>query len=156
MNAAQSRWRRRIVSAFTERLGLKVVALAFALVLWFIATSKEPTEEIVPVRLALVIDSTHALREPPPDIHALVAGEGKEIFALFATPPVIRRHVPPGADSATLTLTPDDVEIPPGAAVLVRDVQPRTVVVHLVPRFATSAPAAPAHDSASVPARTRR
>lgn len=134
MNAARARWRRRLVSAFTERLGLKAVALAFALVLWFIATSKEPTEEIVPVRLALTMDSARVLRDPLPDVRALVAGEGKEIFSLFSTPPVIRRAVPRGADSATLVLDPDDLELPPGAALLVRDIQPRTVIVHLVPR----------------------
>ena len=44
MNAPRARWRRYLVGAFTERLGLKVVALAVAVVLWFIATSKEPTE----------------------------------------------------------------------------------------------------------------
>ncbi|HEU4989802.1 MAG TPA: hypothetical protein VFT41_08475 [Gemmatimonadaceae bacterium] len=134
MNAAQTRWRRRIVQAFTQRLGLKAAALAFALVLWFIATSKEPTEEIVPVRLAVMTDSTRVVRDPLPDVRALVAGEGKEIFALFASPPVIRGDVPAGADSATLVLEPEDVELPPNATVLVRDVQPRIVVVHLVPR----------------------
>ncbi|HVA58384.1 MAG: hypothetical protein WBQ26_03605 [Gemmatimonadaceae bacterium] len=139
MNAARSRWRRRLVGAFTERLGLKALAVAFAVVLWFIATSKEPTEEIVPVRLSVMLDSATVLRDPPPDVRALVAGEGKEIFALFSSPPVIRRTMPRGADSATLVLTPDDVQLPPGAAVLVRDVQPRVVVVHVVPR-----PAAPA------------
>ncbi len=136
MNAARARWQRRLVSAFTERLGLKAVALVFAIVLWFIVTSKEPTEEIVPVRLALTMDTTRALSEPLPDVHALVAGEGTELFSLYSTPPVIRRDVPRGADSATFTLTPDDVELPPNAAVIVRDVQPRHVVVHLVPRAA--------------------
>ncbi len=134
MNAAQARWRRRITQALTERLGLKAVALAFALVLWFIATSKEPTEEIVPVRLALSIDSSEVLRGPPPEVRALVAGEGQEIFALYASPPVIRRDVPVGADSAVFTLRAEDVQIPPTVTVLVRDVQPRTVVVHLAPR----------------------
>jgi len=141
MNAAKMRWRRRLGQALTDRLGLKVVALAFALVLWFIATSKEPTEEIVPVRLALTMDSADVLRDPLPEVRALVAGEGKEIFALYASPPVIRRDVPPGADSATLTLLPEDVEIPPNVTVLVRDVQPRTVLVRFAPRPA-------AHDSA--------
>ncbi len=126
--------------ALTDRLGLKVVALAFALVLWFIATSKEPTEEIVPVRLALSMDSSDVLRDPPPEIRALVAGEGKEIFALYASPPVIRRDVPRGADSAAFTLRAEDVQIPPNVTVLVRDVQPRTVLVHLVPRNAPSGP----------------
>lgn len=134
MNAARARWQRRLVSAFTERLGLKVVALAFAVVLWFIVTSKEPTEEIVPVRIALTMDSGRTLRDPVPDVHALVAGEGTELFSLYSTPPVIRRDVPRDADSATFTLTPDDVELPAGAAVIVRDVQPRRVVVHLAPR----------------------
>jgi hypothetical protein len=134
MNAARARWRRRVASAFTERLGLKAVAVLFAVVLWFIVTSKEPAEEIVPVRLALTMDSTETLRDPLPEIHALVAGEGKELFSLYSSPPVIRRDLPRGADSATLTLTPDDVELPPGAAVLVRDVQPRHVAVHLIPR----------------------
>jgi hypothetical protein len=134
MNAAQARWRRRLVGMFTERLGLKLVALAFALVLWFIVTSKEPTEEIVPVRLALTVDSARTVRQPLPEIRALVAGEGKEIFALYSSPPVIRRNLPRGADSATLTLTPDDLEIPPNVTVLVRDIQPRTVVIYTQPR----------------------
>ncbi len=131
---AQTRWRRRLAQALTDRLGLKVVALAFALVLWFIATSKEPTEEIVPVRLALTLDSGEVLRDPPPEVRALVAGEGKEIFALYASPPVIRRDVPGGADSTTLTLRAGDVQIPPNVTVLVRDVQPRTVLLHLAPQ----------------------
>lgn len=134
MNAARARWRRRITQALTERLGLKAVALAFALVLWFIATSKEPTEEIVPVRLALSLDSSEVLRGPPPEVRALVAGEGQEIFALYASPPVIRRDVPVGPDSVVFTLRAEDVQIPPTVTVLVRDVQPRTVVVHLAPR----------------------
>ncbi len=134
MNAARAPWQRRLASAFTDRLGLKAVALVFSVVLWFIVTSKEPAEEIVPVRLALSLDSGEVLRDPPPDVHALVAGEGTAIFALYSSPPVIRRDVPPGADSAVFTLTPDDVELPPGAAVIVRDVQPRHVVVHVAPR----------------------
>ena len=134
MNAARARWQRRLVSAFTERLGLKAAALVFAVVLWFIVTSKEPAEEIVPVRLALAMDSARTLRDPAPEVHALVAGEGTAIFSLYSSPPVIRRDVTPGADSAEFTLTPDDVELPAGAAVIVRDVQPRRVVVHLVPR----------------------
>ena len=134
MNATRARWQRRLVSAFTERLGLKAVALLFAVVLWFIVTSKEPAEEIVPVRVALSMDSTEALQEPVPEVHALVAGEGSAIFALYASPPVIRRVVPRGADSASFALTPDDVELPPGAAVIVRDVQPRRLVLRLVPR----------------------
>ena len=138
---AQTRWRRRVAQALTERLGLKAVALAFALVLWFIATSKEPTEEIVPVRLAFTMDSNEVLRDPPPEVRALVAGEGKEIFALFASPPVIRRDVPRGADSATFTLRAEDVQIPPNVTVLVRDVQPRTVLVHFAPRALPPAPA---------------
>jgi len=138
MSAAQTRWRRRLAQALTDRLGLKAVALAFALVLWFIATSKEPTEEIVPVRLALTLDSGEMLRDPPPEVRALVAGEGKEIFALYASPPVIRRDVPRGADSATITLRAEDVQIPPNVTVLVRDVQPRTVLLHLVPQRSPS------------------
>ncbi len=151
MNAARARWRRYLLGAFTERLGLKAVALVFALVLWFIATSKEPTEEIVTVRLAVTVDSAMVLRDPAPDVRALVAGEGKEIFALFSNPPVIRRTMPRGVDSATLVLSPDDVQLPPGADVLVRDVQPRAVVVHVVPRAV--APAVPG-DSAGRTARS--
>ncbi|HVB31653.1 MAG TPA: hypothetical protein VNE60_09040 [Gemmatimonadaceae bacterium] len=134
MPAPPPRWRRRLVGAFTERLGLKAVAIVFAIVLWFIATSTEPTEEIVPVRLALALDTGRVLRDPAPEVHALVAGEGKEIFALYAHPPMISRRVPGGADSTTLELSPDDVVLPPGVTALVRDVQPHTVVVHVTAR----------------------
>ncbi|HET7630901.1 MAG TPA: hypothetical protein VFK16_01160 [Gemmatimonadaceae bacterium] len=134
MHAHRTGWRRRLASAFTERLGLKLAALGFALILWVIVTSKEPTEEIVPVRLTLAFDSARFDLGPLPDVHALIAGEGKEIFALYSTPPVIRREVPVGADSVALTLRPGDVELPPNVAVLVRDVQPHTLHVRLLPR----------------------
>ncbi len=153
MNPVPSRWRRHLVTAFTERLGLKAAALGFALVLWFIATSKEPTEEIVPVRLALTTDSAYVVSGPPPEVRALVAGEGKEIFSLFSSPPVIRREIPGGVDSTTLVLTPGDVEIPPTIDVLVRDVQPRTVEVYLQRRDATrGARDSTSGDAAALPA----
>ena len=38
-------------AALTERLGYKAAALFFALVLWFVVSAEEPSEELVPVRL---------------------------------------------------------------------------------------------------------
>lgn len=134
-----SQWRHRLTGIFTERLGLKFAALGFALILWLIVTSKEPTEEIVPVRLVLNFDSTKYEAPEMPEIHTLVAGEGKEIFALFTAPPVVRRDVPASEDSVTLTLRAGDVELPPNASVLVRDIQPRTIHVRLIPRGSSAA-----------------
>ena len=54
---------RHIKAAFTQRLGYKAAALFFAVVLWFVVSAEEPSEELVPVRL----EASHDLGRPTRD-----------------------------------------------------------------------------------------
>src|SRR5262245_53986606 len=90
-SAAGALLRRRLRAAFTERLGYKAAALFFAVVLWFVVSAEEPSEELVPVRLEVDFDSTRILATPRPAIRALVAGRARDLIKLYDTPPVVRR-----------------------------------------------------------------
>jgi hypothetical protein len=121
------RW---LESAFTERLAYKGAALFFAIVLWFVVSAEEPSEELVPVRLDATYDSARMLTSGPPVIRALVAGRARDLIKLYTTPPVVRRIVTDDApDSVAVDLRPVDVYIPPDVEAVVRDVQPRSLVL---------------------------
>ena len=121
---------RRLRAALTERLGYKGAALFFAIVLWFVVSAEEPSEELVPVRLEVEYDSVRVLATPRPAIRALVAGRARDLIKLYDTPPVIRRSITDDTpDSVAVELTPADVFIPPDVDAVVRDVQPRSFVL---------------------------
>ena len=105
---------RRLKGALTERLGYKAAALFFALVLWFVVSAEEPSEQLIPVRLDASYDSGRILTGPRPVIRALVAGRARDLIKLYHTPPVVRRMVTDDApDSVAMDLRPLDVYIPP-------------------------------------------
>jgi hypothetical protein len=121
------RW---LKSAFTERLGYKGAALFFAIVLWLVVSAEEPSEEVVPVRLEASFDSSRMLTGGTPVIRALVAGRARDLIKLYNTPPVVRRIVTDDApDSVAVDLRPADVYVPPDVDAVVRDVQPRSLVL---------------------------
>jgi hypothetical protein len=121
------RW---LKSAFTERLAYKGAALFFAIVLWFVVSAEEPSEEVVPVRLEASYDSARVMTSGAPVIRALVAGRARDLIKLYTTPPVVRRIVTDDApDSVAVDLRPADVYIPPDVDAVVRDVQPRSLVL---------------------------
>jgi hypothetical protein len=125
--ASVRRWLR---GAFTERLGYKGAALFFAVVLWFVVSAEEPTEELVPVRLDASYDSARIMTGQRPVIRALVAGRARDLIKLYHTPPVVRRIVTDDApDSLAIDLRPADIYIPPDIDAIVRDVQPRSLVL---------------------------
>ncbi len=127
---------RRAISAVTDRLPLKGAALFFALLLWFVVTAEEPTEERVEVRLNILTDSLVELRSPLPRVSALVVGRGRDLLKLYSSPPLIRRRVNSDTpDAITWRLLPTDVEIPIGVDARVREVQPRSIAL----RFEVSA-----------------
>lgn len=126
-------WRHWFIEAFTERLLLKGTAIALAVVLWFIASAKEPTEQVVPVRFSPELDSALSLRDPAPQLRALVAGRGEDLLKLYTTPLVLTRQIAADApDTLVIDLRPGDVAVPPGLEgnVIVRDVQPRRVTLY--------------------------
>ncbi|HEX6057771.1 MAG TPA: YbbR-like domain-containing protein [Gemmatimonadaceae bacterium] len=123
---------RRIVELLTERLALKGAALFFALVLWLVASARQPSEQLVPVTLDLRLDSTLVLVSNPPQVRALVLGSARDVLNLYATPPTIRRTVEADTpDTLVMVLTPEDVQLPLGTEgqLRVRDVQPRSITL---------------------------
>lgn len=125
--ASLERW---LKGALTERLGYKAAALFFAVVLWLVVSAEEPSEELVPVRLEASFDTARMLTSTRPVIRALVAGRARDLIKLYNTPPVVRRVVTDDApDSVAIDLRPADVYISPDVDAIVRDVQPRTLVL---------------------------
>ena len=124
---------RRVVSAATERLPLKGAALFFAVVLWLVVNTEEPTEEMVAVDLRLTsTDTSVVIRRPLPQVRALVVGRGRELLKLLASPPVVRRVIMADSPEAlSLRLTTEMVSMPDGIDARVRDVQPRAITVQL-------------------------
>jgi len=126
----QSGGQRRLRSAFTSHLGLKATAVFIAVVLWFVINAKEPQVQLVPVRFTPVLDSSLVLRDPVPQLQALVAGSPKELIKLASNLPRIRRQITADApDTLVIDLRPDDVTLPDGVDAVVRDVQPRSVTL---------------------------
>jgi hypothetical protein len=125
--ASLERW---LKAALTERLGYKAAALFFAIVLWLVVSAEEPSEQVVPVRLEASFDTGRTLTSARPEIRALVAGRARDLIKLYDQPPVVRRMVTDDApDSVAVDLRPADVYIPPDVDAVVRDVQPRSVVL---------------------------
>ena len=121
---------RHIRAAFTERLAYKAAALFFAIVLWLVVSAEEPSEELVPVRFEAAYDTVRLLTSPRPVIRALVAGRARDLIKLYDTPPIVRRVITDDApDSVAIDLRPADVYIPPDVDAIVRDVQPRALML---------------------------
>lgn len=121
---------RHLKAAFTERLGYKAAAVFFAVVLWLVVSAEEPSEELVPVRLEASFDTGRVLTSPRPIVRALVAGRARELLKLYENRPIVRRTVTDDApDSVAIDLRPADVYIPPDIDAVVRDVQPRSLVL---------------------------
>lgn len=133
MIAARSRsWRRRMQGAFTQRLPAKIAALVLAVALWLVVTLQAPLERWVEVRLDLSVDSGYARVDSPPRLRALVAGRGRDLLELFATPPVAHMEAADaGNNVAVIAIAPSDIELPAGVDGRVRDVRPHLVRIKL-------------------------
>jgi hypothetical protein len=134
---------RGVRAACTERLALKGTALLAAVALWLVARGEAPATAWVAVRVAPALDGGARLAAPAPAVRALVSGPARELLALGAEPPVVRRAVAAGApDTVRLELEPADLELPPGAGrVRVRGFRPRAVTLRLARTTADAAAA---------------
>lgn len=135
---------RKLKAAVTRHTNLKVTALFFSFLLWFMLSAEEPTEELRDVRLSLVTDTLVELATPLPQVRALVAGPRRELLRLDANPPVVRRVIPSDVpETDTLELRAADVDV--GAAeVRVRDVQPRLIPLRFIVQVERFVPVASA------------
>lgn len=136
-------------AAFTERLGLKAIALLLAVVLWAAVSLKDRTEDVFAARLVPILGQGMELASPTPRVQVLVRGLGRELLELHQTPPLIRWRLPVTAeDEVTLELLPSHVVLPPGVDADVEEVTPRFVTVRV--RRASTAGAA--RETAPAPA----
>ena len=127
----RSRVKPWIVAAFTENLALKASAVLLAVVLWFVVSAREPTEEVAEVRFIPVLDSSLVMRDPPQTIRALVIGRASDILKLSTDPLVIRRQITGDVpDTLVVSLRASDVDVPDGVDVIVRDIEPRDITLH--------------------------
>jgi hypothetical protein len=141
---------RRVATAFTERLGLKVIAVFIAIVVWFVVNAKEPQIELIPVRFTPILDSSLVLRDPLPQIQAIVAGSPKELIKLNSSLPTIRRPIAAGApDTLVVDLRPQDVTLPDGVDAVVREVEPRSVTLRFETTWTRKVPVQSAIDVAT-------
>ncbi len=127
-------FRRGLSSLTTEHLPLKFSALFFAVVMWVIVRSEEPSEAWIDVRLALTLDSSVTMTEQPPIVQALVSGRGRELLKLYSAAPQVRRSV--GMDDTVFSVHPSDVFTSTEADVKVLDVRPHFVrlpLAHVAP-----------------------
>lgn len=130
-------------NAFTKRLLLKFTAVLLALVLWLVVNAREPTQELVPVRFMPVLDSSLVLRDPVPEVQALVAGAPEDLIKLAATRLTIRRVIAADSpDTLALDIRPGDVALPPDldGIVQVQDVRPRTVTLRFESTWTRTVP----------------
>jgi hypothetical protein len=95
----------------------------------------------VPVRLDIVQDSMRTLSSQRPIVRALVVGRARELIKLFDEPLVIRRTITPESpDTVRLDLRPADVFLPAGVEAIVREVQPRSILLTFDVREAKRVP----------------
>jgi hypothetical protein len=126
------RWRNRFRGAVTERWPAKITAIALALLLWVVVELQAPAESWVDVRVELAMDSGLVLADTLPRVRALVAGSGRDLIELDASPPVAHMDASDaGSGLAVIAFASSDVELPPGMDARVRDVRPRVVRVRL-------------------------
>lgn len=118
------------LAGLSRNLGLKGTAVFLAVVLWLVVNAKEPEIELVPVRFTPVLDSSLVLRDPLPQVQAIVAGAPRELLKLSAARPTIRREIAADApDTLVIDLRPEDVVLPGGVDAVVREIEPRSITL---------------------------
>jgi hypothetical protein len=114
------------------QLGRAAIALFLACALWLVVSAEETTAAWVPVHVALTLDTAVTLLEPPEDVRAFVVGRRRDLFKLIASPPTIQRAVTDDArDSVRIELRLQDLDLPNGADISVRDLRPRLITFRL-------------------------
>lgn len=117
---------------YGAELGRATVALLLAGSLWLIVSAEETTAEWVSVRIALDLDSTVTLADAPPPVRAYVVGRRRDLFKLISSPPTLQRAITEDdRDSVRIELRAQDLDMPTGTDVTVRDLRPRLLTFRL-------------------------
>jgi hypothetical protein len=117
---------------YGAELGRAGMALFLAGALWLVVSAEETTASWVPVRVSLTLDPAVSLVENPPDVRAFVVGRRRDLFKLISSPPTIQRAVTDDdRDSVRIELRVQDLDLPTGADITVRDLRPRLLTFRL-------------------------
>lgn len=140
------------LSSFSDHLGLKTAAVFLAVVLWFVVNAKEPDIELIPIRFTPVLDSSLVLRDPLPPVQAIVVGPPRELLKLNAARPTIRREIAANSpDTVMIDLRPEDVILPPNVDAVVREIEPRSIMLRFEPTVTRRVSVHSAVDVTTVP-----
>lgn len=146
----------RIRAVLTDRLGYKAAALFLAVTLWIFVSAEEPTELEVPVRWSPRTDASIERVEGAPAFRARIAGRGRELLRLYASPPVLRPLINAGtAGRRHVDVRVSDVRLPPDVDAVVKEITPRSFEVAVTtrrgertPALSVTTPLDTSHDSA--------
>lgn len=117
---------------YGPEFGRAAIALFLAGSLWLIVSAEETTAEWVSVRIALDLDATVALAEAPPTVRAYVVGRRRDLFKLISSPPTLQRAITEDdRDSVRIELRAQDLDMPAGTDISVRDLRPRLLTFRL-------------------------
>ncbi len=111
-----------------------LVALGLATALWLVVSAEELESAWVRVSVSLTLEPGVTLAGPAPEVLALVEGKRRALLKIFSSPPTMQRGVTSArGDSAQLELRAEDVDLPVGSEVVVRDLRPRLLMLVLKP-----------------------
>ena len=117
---------------YGPELGRASVALFLAVALWLVVSAEETTAAWVPVHIALTLDPSVSLVDETPDVRAFIVGRRRDLFKLISSPPTIQRAVTDdNRDSVRIELRAQDLDLPVGADITVRDLRPRLLTFRL-------------------------
>lgn len=112
---------------------LKITALGLSAILWAAVAGREPTTQLIAVRLEVEPPEGRTRTGELPEVQALYWGTARELIKLYGQPPVIRKVLPDtitGSDY-TLQLSLGDLVTAEGAAVRAQRIEPREITIHL-------------------------
>jgi hypothetical protein len=112
---------------------LKITALGLAAILWAAVAGREPTTQLIAVRLEVEPPEGRTRTGELPQVQALYWGTARELIKLYGQPPIIRKALPDtitGSDY-TLQLSLGDLVTADGAAVSAQRLEPHEITIHL-------------------------
>jgi hypothetical protein len=112
---------------------LKITALGLAAILWAAVAGREPTTQLIAVRLEVEPPDGRTRTGELPQVQALYWGTARELIKLYGQPPIIRTVLPDTITGSeyTLQLALGDLVTPEGAAVRAQRLEPHEITIHL-------------------------
>ncbi|MBC8088857.1 MAG: hypothetical protein H7Z40_16455 [Phycisphaerae bacterium] len=117
---------------YAPEVGRAAIAFFLASSLWLIVSAEESIASWVPVQVSLTLDTAITLVESPPVVRAFVVGRRRDLFKLVASPLTLQRAVTQNdRDSVSIELREQELTVPPGSGIAVRDLDPRLLTFRL-------------------------